>query len=191
MRPRYLLLILLLSPIFSLITIAQEVEKKETAEHEFKPHSTISLVIGHAHLFSGLDENGDKQVSTLPSWGIDYTYHISSKWAIGLHTDLILETFKVESHNGKETLERSRPIAPALTGIYKPNHHWNFLVGAGVEFAKEENFFLTRLGIEYGAEIRKGWEVFGTLAYDIKWSGYDSWVLGLGISKAFGGSHKH
>jgi hypothetical protein len=196
MKPRYQLLILLLSPLFAINTIAQEVEKKdhkekkEAVEHEFKPHSTIGLVIGHAHLFSGVGENGEKQVSTIPSWGIDYTYHISPKWAVGLHTDLILETFKVESHSGTE-LERSHPIAPALTGIYKLNHHWSFLLGAGVEFAKEENFFLNRLGVEYGAEIRNGWEVFGSLAYDIKWTGYDSWVLGLGISKSFGGSHKH
>jgi hypothetical protein len=194
MNAKYLLLTLTLSTIFSINTIAQEVEikeKKEAVEHEFKPHSTFGLVIGHAHLFSGLDENGDKQVLALPSWGIDYTYHISPKWAVGIHTDLILETFKVESHNGDEALERSHPIAPALMGIYKLNHHWNLTGGAGVEFAKEENFFLTRLGVEYGAEIRNGWEVFGNLAYDLKWTGYDSWVLGLGISKSFGGSHKH
>jgi hypothetical protein len=191
---RYLLLVLLLTPVCGTSIIAQEVEKKENkphGEHVFKPHSTLGIVLGHAHVFSGVDENGDKKALSLPSWGLDYTYHLSPKWAVGLHTDIILESYKVEKHQGDQAIERSFPIAPAFMGIYKPNHHWNLMVGAGGEFAKEENFFLTRLGVEYGAEIRNGWEVFGNLAYDIKWDGYDSWLLGIGISKAFGRAYKH
>jgi hypothetical protein len=45
------------------------------------------------------------------------------KFAIGLHTDFIAETFKVEKdlESGEnEVLERSFPIAPALVVIYKP-----------------------------------------------------------------------
>jgi outer membrane protein W len=191
---RYLLLVLLLSPVWGTGIMAQEVElkeKKPNGEHKFKPHSTLGVVISHAHLFSGVDENGNKKALSLSSWGLDYTYHLSPKWAVGLHTDIILESYKVEKHQGDQAIERSYPIAPAIVGIYKLNHHWNFLVGAGAEFAKEENFFLTRFGVEYGVEIRNGWEVFGSLAYDIKWDGYDSWLLGLGISKAFGRAHKH
>ncbi len=169
----------------------EEASGSSASEHEeFKPHSTVALVFSHAHVFSGEDAGGQKKVLIMPAWGLDYNYHLSPKWAIGLHTDIIVESFKVEGNDG-ETIERSYPIAPALMGIYKPNHHWSLMAGAGGEFAKEENFFLTRLGLEYGAEIRNGWEVFGSLAYDIKWSAYDTWVLGLGISKAFGGHHKH
>jgi hypothetical protein len=31
-------------------------------------------------------------------------------------------------------------------GIYKPGESWSFLLGFGGEFAKEENYFLTRVG---------------------------------------------
>ncbi len=185
--------------VFLAISIQASAQEKEeikephktanTENEEFKPHSTIGLVISHAHVFAGKDETGKKKVLAMASWGIDYNYHLSSKWAVGLHTDIIIESFKVEEYGG-ETIERSYPIAPALMGIYKPNHHWSLMAGAGGEFAKEKNFFLTRLGVEYGAEIRKGWEVFGSLAYDIKWNAYDTWVLGMGISKAFGGHQK-
>lgn len=45
----------------------------------------------------------------------------SQKWAIGLHTDFVIEKFKVEkvyaNDDEKETVERSYPIAPALTRI--------------------------------------------------------------------------
>jgi hypothetical protein len=190
MRYRCLILLSLLFLTCANQLVAQVKEEKKESEEEFKPHSSIGVVLSHAHVFAGKDENGKKKGLAMPTWGLDYNYHLSPKWAIGLHTDIIIESFKVEEHNG-ETIERSYPIAPALVGIYKANHHWSLMAGLGEEFAKEENFFLTRLGAEYGAEIRNGWEVFGSLSYDIKWTAYDTWVLGLGISKAFGGHHKH
>lgn len=174
-----------LTSIFSNGIMAQENNEEEA----FRPHHQIGISINHAHVFDGRDEEGKKKVLSLPAWAIDYTYHISRKWAIGLHTDIIIEKFKVEKNleggEEKETVERSYPIAPALMGIYKLNEHWSFLLGVGGEFAKEENYALTRAGVEYGYELPKGWEVFGTFSYDIKWNAYDSWGLGLGISKNF------
>jgi len=162
----------------------------EESHKPFHPEHKLSVVISHAQVFQGRDINGNKQVLSLPSWGLDYTYQFSPKWGIGLHTDIITETFEVEKHlaNGgdAQVIERSYPIAPALMGIYRLNRHWSFLLGAGVEFAKEENFFLNRAGVEYAAELPKGWEVFGSLSYDIKWNAYDTWLLGLGISKVLG-----
>jgi len=163
-------------------------DRGEGEEH-FVPHSSLGLALNHAHIFNGRDELGKKKALALPAWAIDYNYQFSPKWAIGLHTDIILENFLVEKRDAQE-IERSHPIAPALMGIFKPTEHWSLLAGVGGEFAKEESFFLTRLGVEYGAEIRHGWEVFGSLSYDIKWNGYDSWLLGIGISKAFGGNRK-
>jgi hypothetical protein len=164
-------------------------DQKENQE-TFHPEHLLSVVISHAHVFQGRDVDGNKKVLSLPSWGLDYTYQFKPKWGIGLHTDIITETFEVEKHlengNNGDVIERSHPIAPALMGIYKANKHWEFLFGAGVEFAKEENFFLNRAGVEYGAELPKGWEVFGSLSYDFKWKAYDTWVLGLGIAKVLG-----
>jgi len=183
----FLAVILSLSGLFSNKITAQENEEKEV----FKPHHQIGISINHVHIFEGIDDNGNKEVLVLPASGIDYTYHISQKWAIGLHTDFIIEKFKVEkdleSGEEYETIERSYPIAPALMGIYKLNERWSFLLGMGGEFAKEENFLLTRAGVEYGYELPRGWEVFGTFSYDIKWNAYDSSGIGLGIAKSFGG----
>jgi len=173
--------------IFNSNCTAQEKEESEV----FRPHHQIGISINHVHVFEGKDDEGNREVLSLPAWGVDYTYHLSKKWAIGLHTDFIIEKFKVEknleSGDDKETVERSYPIAPALVGIYKLNDHWSFLLGMGGEFAKEENYLLTRAGAEYGYEMPKGWEVFGTFSYDFKWNAYDSWGIGLGIAKKFGG----
>ncbi|MGO4772992.1 hypothetical protein ACEN2I_15125 [Flavobacterium sp. W22_SRS_FK3] len=182
----FLSLILCLSCFLSSQIIAQDSNEKET----FVPHHQIGISINHVHIFEGRDDEGNKKALTLPAWAVDYTYHLTKKWAIGLHTDIIIEKFKVEknleSGGDKETVERSYPIAPAVMGIYKLNEHWSFLLGLGGEFAKEEDYFLTRAGAEYGYELPKGWEVFGTFSYDIKWNAYDSWGIGLGITKSFG-----
>ncbi|MBL0736889.1 hypothetical protein JI750_08355 [Flavobacterium sp. GN10] len=173
------------------LIIQNKISAQENEEKKFKPHHQIGISINHVHVFEGRDEEGNRETLTLPAWGIDYTYQFHEKWAIGLHTDFIVEKFKVEkiyaSGDNKETVERSYPIAPALMGIYKPNEHWSFLLGFGGEFAKEEDFFLTRAGVEYGYELPKGWEIFGTVSYDFKWNAYDSWGIGLGIAKNFGG----
>ncbi len=165
-------------------------QHQEESKEPFRPEHWLSIVISHAHVFQGRDIDGNKKVLSLPSWGLDYTYQFKPKWGIGLHTDIITETFEVEKHleSGGDAvvIERTNPIAPALMGIYKPNEHWAFLIGAGVEFAKEGNFFLNRAGVEYGAELPKGWEVFGSLSYDFKWNAYDTWILGLGIAKRLG-----
>ena len=99
------------------------------------------------------------------------------------------EVIVVDGGSTDEVIERKLPIAPALMGVYMPNHHWGFLFGAGVELERNEHFFLNRMGVEYAASISRGWEVIGTLSYDIKWKGYDTWILGVGISKILG-NHK-
>lgn len=186
LKKSFLLLFLLSLTVFSNKSTAQESEEKT-----FSPHHQIGISINHAHVFEGRDDEGNREVLSLPAWGIDYTFQFHKKWAIGLHTDFIIEKFKVEkvyaSDEDNETVERSYPVAPALMGIYKPNEHWSFLLGFGGEFAKEENYFLTRVGTEYGYELPKNWEIFGTLSYDLKWNAYDSWGIGLGIAKNFGG----
>jgi hypothetical protein len=170
---------------------AQHHEASASGGHEdFRPHSTLGLAIGHAHVFKGRDASGKRKVLSLPSWAIDYNRMFSPKWGIGFHTDIIVETFEVEKHleggGHEEVVERTRPIAPALVGLYKPSHHWTFLFGAGMEYAKEESFFLNRAGAEYAAEIKGGWEVFGSLNYDFRWKAYDTWTIGLGVSKVLG-----
>ncbi|MCP2027271.1 hypothetical protein L1276_002428 [Flavobacterium sp. HSC-32F16] len=166
------------------------IKAQETKEKAFSSHHQIGISINHVHVFEGRDDEGNREVLSLPAWGIDYTFQFHEKWAVGLHTDFVIEKFKVEkvyaNDEDKEIVERSYPIAPAIMGIYKPSESWSFLLGFGGEFAKEENYFLTRVGTEYGYELPKNWEIFGTFSYDLKWKAYDSWGIGLGIAKNFG-----
>jgi len=115
---------------------------------------------------------------------LNYDYWISNKWAIGLQTDLVLEKFIVEESDGQE-LEREKPFAIVPVGIFKPWKHFSFIAGAGIELEKEENLGLTRIGVEYGCELPKGWEAGIALIWDDKWSHYNSWALEFSFSKTF------
>ena len=180
---------IMLAPLLlSFELVAQHVQEGGHAS-SFKPFHSLGLAIGHAHSFKGVDENGNRNNAVLPYFGLDYNYQFAPKWALGLHTDFINETFVVEKteHDGTvEELERSRPLAPALMAMYNLSHRWKLGLGVGGEFAKEANFWLNRAAIEYACPIRKGWEVFGAFQYDIRWNAYDTWTLGLGIAYAFG-----
>jgi len=176
---------------FSILLItaafAQEHEKKE--EVALKGTHRLTVVLGHSHLSEGIQDNGKKGWKTVPSTGIDYDYWIHNKWAIGVQTDIVIEDFEVEDHN-HTVIERSKPLSTVAVAIFKPGEHISFLAGMGGEFAKEENFALTRLGIETGWEMKNHWEFGISLLYDIKWSAYDTWVFGFGISKLLGRHRK-
>ena len=171
---------LFLTPLFCM---AQEQE--ESVAQELLRHS-IGVAIGHAHTFEGRDDEGERKTLVLPCWSLDYNFHIDEKWSLGLHTDLIIQRFFVEKIRGGELTERSYPVAPALMAMYSITKHWQAQLGSGIEFAPEGNIFLIRAGVEYGAEIRGGWEVFGSMCFDMKWDTYETWTLGLGIAKNFG-----
>lgn len=161
--------------------VYSQTDHQEGHEQKESPHS-ISFLISHTHVSQGFEGNESRWL-VLPSFGFDYNYKFSPHWSLGLHNDLILESFKILKPDGETELERTRPIVTILTAGYKPGKHLTYQIGLGGEFAKEENFFLTRIGIEYGYEVSENLEVFTNLVYDLKWAYYDSYVIGLGITR--------
>lgn len=95
--------------------------QEETIEPGNKGNHRIAIALSHANVSEGV-ENGDSKWLSLPAWGLDYDYWISDKWAIGIHTDIIVEDFEVKTNldDNEETIERSSPVAPAVVSIFKP-----------------------------------------------------------------------
>ncbi len=166
----------------SLQTFSQQ--EKSEKEESSKGNHRITTGLGHTHLAKGKNVDGETVWLAVPSWSLNYDYWISSKWAIGLQNDIVIEKFIVEDEGGQD-LERENPVAVVPVGIFKPWQHLSFIVGGGIEFEKEENLGLSRLGIEYGCELSKGWEAGIAAMWDAKWGHYDSWVLEFSFSKIF------
>lgn len=158
----------------------------QTEHTQFHPHHTLGFMISHTQVSQGIQSNGNKKWLSLPSWAINYNYKFSSKWAIGLHTDIVVEDFTVEEHlksGGGQALQRSYPIASAVMLSYKLGKHFSLMGGAGGEFAHTGNLFLARVGLEYGYHLSNKWELNANITNDIKINAYNSWALGLGLTR--------
>ena len=160
---------------------------QEKAEHESekgnKGFHQFSFMLSHSKIGEGI-VNGSKKSISAPSLGLDYNYWISNKLALGLQTDIITESFKIED-NGGAILDRSTPLAIVPSLSFKPKKHSLFILGLGKEYAKEGNFALSRFGYEYSFELPKEFELSFGVTYDKKWDAYDIWTFGIIISKLF------
>lgn len=159
---------------------------QEHHSNDFNPHHSIGFILSHTQISQGIQANGEKKWLSLPSWGINYNYKFNQKWAVGLHNDIVVEDFVVEQHlksSGGEVLERSYPIASAVIISYKPGTSLSYLFGVGGEFAHSENLLLVRIGIEYSYHLTGKWELNANITNDLKINAYNSWALGVGISR--------
>ena len=183
---RYTLVLAFALVVLSTTTTAQE----QGTETEGEDRHEFGLLICHSSVSQGIDVDGNRTWLVLPSWGLNYNYWLSDRWAIGLHTDFISESFLVTEnlHEGggdKPEVERTRPIAPALMATFRPHEHWAFTLGAGEEFAKEGNLTLMRAGVEYSIHLSGAWETSGSFAYDLRFNAYDSYTYGFGVMRRF------
>lgn len=161
---------------------AQTNEPHEQHEHHgMKGANRLTLGLGHTHVSRGLVD-GKREWLVVPSWSLNFDHWVSDKWAVGIQSDLILETFVIENNEGVE-FEREKPFTLVPVAIYKPGKRFEVLGGIGGEFAKGHNFVLTRLGVEYGFHIPGNWEVGATLVWDNKWGYYNTWGLAFTFSK--------
>ncbi len=177
---------ILLSSLLLLFTICVNAQEKEheVSEEESEKRHSIAVLVSHTQIAEGI-KGEDKKWISVPSWGIDYNFEISERWAIGLHNDIIVESFVVEHSDGTE-LERSTPIASAVVGMFKPIKNFSLVLGAGGEFSKEENLFLIKAGVEYSHRIlHDNWEIVASLTNDLKVNAYNSWNLGFGMARRF------
>ncbi|PHS67336.1 MAG: hypothetical protein COB12_04110 [Flavobacterium sp.] len=169
--------------LFVIFANAQETEHEEGEEKSKKRHS-IAILISHTQISEAVEGEGKKSIS-VPSWGIDYNFEISERWAVGLHNDIIVESFIIENSEGTE-IERSSPIASAVVGMFKPIKNFSLVLGAGGEFSKEENLFLIKAGLECSHLIlHDNWEIIASFSNDFKLDAYNSWNLGFGIGRKF------
>lgn len=170
----------------SLPVLGQDAQVIGTTNSEAR--NQLGLLLGHAHIPDRYSD-GKKEWSVLPSFTLYYNYRFAPKWAVGLHTDLVIENFKVEKEvttDGiSEILERERPVAPAIIGIFKPGEHFGFLLGAGGEWAKGADFFLIRTEVAYSLEMAKTWEFEVSLGADFRWNAYNTINLAIGAVKSF------
>jgi hypothetical protein len=77
-------------------------------------------MIGHTHIPKGFHTAENNEALIVPSWGLNYVYHINEKWAIGWLNDMEIATYVVQEPDG-DIIDRERPVITSLVGIFRPN----------------------------------------------------------------------
>lgn len=157
-------------------------KESEEGRHE------LNLSLAHVHVPSGQRESERTEWLTVAGWGFNYNYWLTSRLAIGVHTDLTIESLVVvadgdESDEG--VIRRSRPVAPAVMLSWKPANAWTVSAGAGREFDPEGNLNLFRVGAEFGHPLSEGWEATAGGSLDIRPSAHGTLMFSLGLSRRF------
>ena len=165
------------------------VSAQETVQHETHESSDVHSVLG-ARLTaiigyslidnSFLPESND--ILIVPTIGLNFDYYLTEKSGMGFHSDILLQQFKVQSHNGQKEIVRENPVTLAAMGLFKPHEKWTVILGYGVELEKNESFQLIRIGGEYGIPLPKHWEVVVSMEYDYKINNYSVVMFGMGFS---------
>jgi hypothetical protein len=165
-----------------------DAEHHTDAEHGSSGHK-ISLVMAYSFINNSFSDQTNS-ILIVPTLGFNYDYFFNSRWGLGLHTDILLQQYKIEKHGGHEEILRENPVGLAGMVLFKPNHRWTLMAGYGVEVEKNENFQMIRTGVEYGIALPKHWELGFSLEFDYKIKTYSSLMFGVGFSKMFGRMNK-
>ena len=176
--------------IYLLLSIPIEAfgqEDGQTCANDVSYHS-LTLVTASAFVPNSFSDNTN-DILIVPVYGLNYDFQFNRKWGAGFHTDIVLQQFKVETHDNHKELIRENPVSIAAIIFFKPHHRWKILGGYGVEVEKNENFQLIRIGVEYGIEIPKNWELGFIFENDFKINGYYTMLLGIGFTKKFVKQH--
>ena len=151
-------------------------------EHEPVKHFRISASLGHTWLPK--DTRVGKDVAVLPSFGLDIEYWFNHKWGIGLHNDLELLNFQVREA-GDIIIDRDYPVLVTLDVMFRAYKGLTVYFGPGMEFEVNEDFVVTRFGIEYEIDIDHGWDVHPVIFYDARHEAYNTLSVGIGFGKRF------
>lgn len=146
--------------------------------HSIFPHVRVAGFISHTFIPSVVE--GDR--FAIPSYGLDLEYWINDRVGIGLHNDIELESFVIES-NDHEQIVREYPVVSTLDLLIKPWKGLAFQVGPGIEMDKHGSYYLMRVGVEYEVELWHHWDLYPTFFYDTRTDGYSTFSFGLGVGK--------
>lgn len=176
MRVSFICLFLSLGILSSII--GQELK------HETLPKNKVTAIMAYALLDNSAIANSSTLL-VVPVIELNYDHFVTPKWGIGIHTNVLLQQFKVVFHNSDLVVERINPIGLNALAIYKPYHRLSFFGGYGLEFEQNKNLQLIKLGVDYSITLPMRWEVVLFSAFDYRLSSYGSFTLGVGFSKDF------
>lgn len=183
MKKVYLLIISSLVLFFN-SSQAQE-EHHETSEESLKRHK-VAAVLGYS-LIHGVQntQTGKEQYVLAPTFGLDYEFWISHKWAVGTYNEFAHVDIEVETEEHEEYIKRENAMLFSVVGIYEPFPRFSIFAGSGIETDPHHTFWIRYLGLEYAFIRSDNWDVSINAGY-INKDLYDAFTFGVVIGRRFG-----
>ncbi len=178
-KPKKLLILVLSIAFFS---VNAQTHHAEGGGHE-QLHK-FSLITANSLIRNSLSLDGNNTL-IVPTFGFNYDYYFNAKWGAGIHSDILLQQFKVETHKTDNILVRDNPVALCGMLNYKPSHNFVLMGGFGYELEKHETLNIFRFGVGYEIPIQNNWEIGFDLEYDIKINAYGALMFGVVFSKIY------
>ncbi len=174
---------------FTGISSAQE-EEHATAptKHVNIKRHRVGVFLGNA-LIHGVKntQTGKEQYVLAPTLGIDYTYLLSHKWAIGTYNELNHIDIEVETDAHEEFIKRENTMLFSGVIVFEPVRHLGIFAGTGFETDPHETFWIRYLGLEYSFINCEDWHVSLTAGL-INKEKYNAFNFGVVISRGLGKS---
>jgi len=148
----------------------------------------LAVLVGYGFVPKGEPGEGREGVTVIPALGVDYERWVHPRFAIGWYNDFQLSTFVVERQGDHaeedKFLEREYAFVTAVVGVFEVVEGLAVFAGPGYELETTKNFFVFKIGAEYGFPLPNLWSLAIGGSYDIRDS-YDSWGIGISIGKRF------
>jgi hypothetical protein len=188
MRKVYYISAVLLLNLTGFVT-AQENQEHKKSSHLLKRHK-VGAFLGNSLIAEVKNtQTGKEQYVLAPTFGLDYEYWLSRKWAIGTYNEIAHTDIEVETDNHEEYIKRENVMLFSAVAIFEPIHNLAFFAGTGVETDPHHTFWIRYLGIEYTFIRSNDWDVSisaGCVNKDL----YDAFTFGVVIGRRFG-NHIH
>ena len=169
-----------LTLIFALVFSSNAQGQDSDLKEESLKRHRIGLAMGHSHIPTATEIEGENSVALVPSWGLSYTYRFSERFSIGLKSDLEISKYTIEDSEGEE-LDRENPFSLALSIEYKFYKGLGAFIAPGIEFEDSEDLFISLIGVFYEVEINETWDLTPELIYELKGGHTGAVIFGLGV----------
>ena len=170
--------------IFTINPVLAQEEHHKKSEISLKRHK-IGFFIGNTLIHEVHNTHtGKEQYVLAPTFGLDYEYWLSHKWAIGTYNEIAFLNIEVEQDH-EEFVKRETGLLFSGVVVYEAFPRFSVFAGTGLEKDPHHTLWIRYLGLEYAFIRSDNWEVSVAAGYVNK-DLYDAFTFGIVIGRRIG-----
>ncbi len=171
--------------LFIIFSSVYSQEKQHEADLINLKRHKVGLFLGNTLIHEVRNSHtGNEQYVLAPTFGLDYEYWLSHKWAVGTYNELAFLNIEVEK-NEEEYIKRENVMLFSGVLVFEPFERFSIFAGTGIETDPNQTLWIRYLGVEYAFIRNDDWEVSVSTGY-INKELYDAFTFGVVIGRRFG-----